>query len=900
MKNFKLTILLTIGLFIIVFGITTNQIVKATSSCVDDDGNGICLALTSPSGGETVAGETLNIQWYQENIDNVTIGYKTCESCLNWIVNNKKVDSAQKNQSYLWTIPANLKGTNNVSIEIFASKTTGAAQDVVRSNSFNISDAANSNNSNQTANNIITDIGLPKSDTHKAIVKIKSYTLNANNELAIFSSGSGAVINSSGIVLTNRHVVILEDNFDNTERESSYIVCLTEEINKEPECKYAGKLIASDKELDVALLKIENINGYSNKNTFSYLNLNSSDTTSVNDQVTAMGYPSIGGETITITKGIISGKESKYNKNWLKIDAVVSYGSSGGAAINSSGGIIGITSNSHADTLSSLGYVINIDSLNNWINSNIGKNAQSNSLLEKTSNLAKKIINKKNNNEFINTLPAYKITKPSNWEFTYEDETGLIIDKESDDGGGVIIIASTKFPYVVDTSIVEGSIKRNLLILISMASIFKNEDTMINGNKAKKVIISVVGKQQNYYYIPVGNYLLKIMYNYGENDKDKSVIDNIIKSLTIISSGQFLEVNKYSHDNPNFSINLKNGWVLLGQKSKTHPLFITHKANKLSFADIEIEKTNDNTKNLNNEAYLNFVEQKLKDANSIGNIYDKRTEISKKDAHFKLSGSLTDIIMLDTVDKSISTNKILSQNRIYYIKTGDKYIMPSLNYFSDNKSSYNDILNKFNEMLSSLNLGLLQSKSTSVGEIIIKNVSMYNKLRGKIMLKVEASGEAYYIHPTSKKMYYLGRPDDAFSIMREQGGGITNANLAKIPVGLSNLTGPDTDKDGLPDLFEDAIGTNKNNQDSDGDGNNDKIELNGNYNPNGSGKLNLDNNFSRSQKGKIFLQVERKGEAWYINPNDGKRYLLGRPSDAFQVMRNLGLGISNNDFNKLK
>jgi len=48
--------------------------------------------------------------------------------------------------------------------------------------------------------------------------------------------------------------------------------------------------------------------------------------------------------------------------------------------------------------------------------------------------------------------------------------------------------------------------------------------------------------------------------------------------------------------------------------------------------------------------------------------------------------------------------------------------------------------------------------------------------------------------------------------------------------------------------------------------------------------------------GKILLQVESNGEGWYINPKNLKRYYLGRPDDAFRIMRELSLGISNNDF----
>ena len=84
--------------------------------------------------------------------------------------------------------------------------------------------------------------------------------------------------------------------------------------------------------------------------------------------------------------------------------------------------------------------------------------------MNRTVELAKKVINLKNSNNFINTSPIYTVTKPADWKFSYEDETMLFIDKESDDEGGGAIFTTTKFPYIVDTNIIEGSIKEKAVI----------------------------------------------------------------------------------------------------------------------------------------------------------------------------------------------------------------------------------------------------------------------------------------------------------------------------------------------------------------------------------------------------------------------------------------------------
>lgn len=52
-------------------------------------------------------------------------------------------------------------------------------------------------------------------------------------------------------------------------------------------------------------------------------------------------------------------------------------------------------------------------------------------------------------------------------------------------------------------------------------------------------------------------------------------------------------------------------------------------------------------------------------------------------------------------------------------------------------------------------------------------------------------------------------------------------------------------------------------------------------------------------QGRILLQVDGRGEAWYVNPIDKKRYYLKDGQAAFDIMRKFGLGIKNEDLNKI-
>ncbi len=179
--------------------------------------------------------------------------------------------------------------------------------------------------------------------------------------------------------------------------------------------------------------------------------------------------------------------------------------------------------------------------------------------------------------------------------------------------------------------------------------------------------------------------------------------------------------------------------------------------------------------------------------------------------------------------------------------------------------------------------------------------SLGDKLSGRILLQVESLGEAWYVDTASRKRYYMKDGEAAYAMLRKFGLGITNENLNKIPIGLDERFDEwDYDGDLVPDKMEEAIGTDMRNWDSDGDGYNDGEEILNSFNPLGAGKTEINNTLTGKLKGKILLQVESRGEAWYLNPDDRRRYYMKDGESAYEIMRFLSLGITNKNLEKIE
>jgi len=75
---------------------------------------------------------------------------------------------------------------------------------------------------------------------------------------------------------------------------------------------------------------------------------------------------------------------------------------------------------------------------------------------------------------------------------------------------------------------------------------------------------------------------------------------------------------------------------------------------------------------------------------------------------------------------------------------------------------------------------LMRQFGLGVKHSVITAKTIDPKLKGRILIDTEDSGKAYYVHPQTSKLYYLGRPADALAVMRQVGLGISNKDLRQI------------------------------------------------------------------------------------------------------------------------
>ena len=141
----------------------------------------------------------------------------------------------------------------------------------------------------------------------------------------VLGFGSGVIVDASGVVLTNYHVV---DGADSVE------------VKLQDGRKFTSKDVHGDRKTDLAIVRLKS------EQPLPFLELGDSDGMEVGDRVLAVGAPF--GLTGSVTHGIISAKSRNLRLNqyedFLQTDAPINPGNSGGPLISLDGKVIGINS----------------------------------------------------------------------------------------------------------------------------------------------------------------------------------------------------------------------------------------------------------------------------------------------------------------------------------------------------------------------------------------------------------------------------------------------------------------------------------------------------------------------------------------------------------------------------
>ena len=160
--------------------------------------------------------------------------------------------------------------------------------------------------------------------------------------------GSAVIVRSDGVLVTNNHVIT------NPRTGRSYdelYLNLPDDGDTTPtSTRFRLKVLLINKDLDLALLRaIAGADGNPTPKSFTFPTIEIGDSRKIRvlEDLFIIGFPETGGASVTVNRGVVEGKDIL--ANWIKTDARVIRGNSGGAAVNSDGRLIGIPTKVVAD-----------------------------------------------------------------------------------------------------------------------------------------------------------------------------------------------------------------------------------------------------------------------------------------------------------------------------------------------------------------------------------------------------------------------------------------------------------------------------------------------------------------------------------------------------------------------
>lgn len=197
------------------------------------------------------------------------------------------------------------------------------------------SDSGNNSNITISAKDNVSVASAVAKKSMSSVVGITTKGVQQSffGQVEVQGVGSGVIVDSKGYILTNAHVVKLNNQI---------VKDVTVRLNNEKDIQ--GKTIWADDMIDLAIVKIDT------NEKLNVATLGDSDSLEIGDTAIAIGNPISLQFSQTVTQGIISGLDryvgavsgGGYMTGLIQTDASINGGNSGGPLLNAEGEVIGI------------------------------------------------------------------------------------------------------------------------------------------------------------------------------------------------------------------------------------------------------------------------------------------------------------------------------------------------------------------------------------------------------------------------------------------------------------------------------------------------------------------------------------------------------------------------------
>jgi hypothetical protein len=357
----------------------------------------------------------------------------------------------------------------------------------------------------------------------------------------------------------------------------TFEIAITVDARRRPLRQFAARLAASDRSLDLAILKTNasDVMGQAMPR-LRHVDWKASIAPRQGQSIQVLGYPASGGETLTVSRGQISGFDRLNEYPCFKTDTDIDHGSSGGTVLDSRGRFIGVPVllRSFAENV---GYVLDIRAARPWISAHLGDEPVVDALAEARLSAELAAFVRANRERLYRTelYPRLEVSLPEGWQFDEIGEDGFLVAQEAVVDPAGIGFHFDRRPFPLDASS-RARMQEDIDRGRDSYDSFAQTHTTFAGAEAWRITFANGRQVWTLLHVFYGNTVLHLMYHTDEKARaqQQAAIEQVLAGVRFLEPAKALlppPQREFVFHDPDARVVLPEGWGGRRNPGSAHP-----------------------------------------------------------------------------------------------------------------------------------------------------------------------------------------------------------------------------------------------------------------------------------------------------------------------------------------